>query len=455
MKPILTASEYRRVDHAFEGDLYAAMERAGHAVALAVARRGVGYGDRVAVLVGPGNNGGDGSVAARRLRDRGVDVTIHALGRPKSSLAERAMSAALAAGVRVVDIAAPVETGLVVDGLFGGGSRAGLPDAVAAWTGTERPVVAIDFPTGLDPDTGLAAGEVFNAGETVTFGSLKTGHVLGVGPDHCGAVTVVDIGISGGEPSLLLVEESDVALPPRSRRAHKWSAGSVLVVGGSTGMVGAAVMAAESALRFGAGSVYLATSQPESAHLIAPGIPSIDLDEAVKVANKFDVVVVGPGLAPEESERATDVARTARLVVLDAGGLTPALLASAKEGGSEVVLTPHAAEFKRLTGRSPGTYATRAFAHSEQVVVVMKGNPTMVTDGGLPKLIHVGGPELATIGTGDVLAGMIGAVWSRGLPSERAALSAAYWHGIAGKQLAARGTVTARDLSRHIASLAW
>ena len=443
------------MDESFRGDLYTAMERAGNAVALAVARRGVGYGSRVAVLAGPGNNGGDGYVAARRLKARGVDVTVHALATPRSALAKRAKMAAVAAGVRIVDLARPASTHLIVDALFGGGVRSGLPAVLAEWSRTDAPIVAVDFPTGLEPDTGLVGDFVFTATETVTFGSLKTGHVLGVGPDHCGEVTVVDIGISGGDPSLFLVEQEDALLPERERRAHKWSAGSVLVVGGSAGMIGAAVMAAESALRFGAGSVYLSSPQPDRAHQMAPGVPSVGPEEAAKLIDRFDVVVVGPGLAPDESDGVMEIARAAKKVVLDAGGLTTAMLTAAKHGGGSVIVTPHAAEFKRLSGGPPGTYSVRAFARREGVVVVRKGNPTMVTDGGLPKLVTTGGPELATIGTGDVLAGMIGAVWSRGLRPEDAAISASYWHGVAGQMSRQRGAVTARELSTDIASLAW
>ena len=455
MKPVITASEYRRVDESFEGDLYQAMERAGNAVALAAVRRGVAYGSRVAVLAGPGNNGGDGYVAARRLKARGVDVTVHALAAPRSALAKRAKLAAMAAGVRVVDLSRPVPTDLIVDAIFGGGARSGLPPDLADWSRHDGAVVAVDFPTGLDPDTGLVGDFAFSATETVTFGSLKTGHVLGMGPDHCGDVTVADIGIRGGDPSLLLVEREDALLPDRSRRAHKWSAGSVLVVGGSAGMVGAAVMAGESALRYGAGSVYLASSQPDQAHQIAPQIPSVSVDEAGKMVDRFDVVVIGPGLGPDDSDGVIEIARAAEQVVLDAGGLTTTMLAAAKDGGSSVIVTPHAAEFKRIADGPPGTFAVRAFARREGIVVVKKGNPTMVTDGGLPKLVNTGGPELATIGTGDVLSGMIGAVWSRGLPPESAAISASYWHGVAGQQLRQHGTVTAWELSSHIASLAW
>ncbi|MEX1126564.1 MAG: NAD(P)H-hydrate epimerase, partial [Acidimicrobiia bacterium] len=199
MKPILTAEEYRRVDQAYTGDLDAAMDHAGLAVALAAVRHGAGYGMRVVVLAGPGNNGGDGYVAARYLTNRGAHVVVQALGEPKTPPAVRAAGKAKAAGVRVVEMGPPMAADLVIDAVFGGGGRGDLPPTVEAWTETPAPVIAVDFPTGLDPDSGEVKGSVFSAVETVTFQYLKTGHVKDVGPDVCGIITVIDLGIEGGE----------------------------------------------------------------------------------------------------------------------------------------------------------------------------------------------------------------------------------------------------------------
>jgi ADP-dependent NAD(P)H-hydrate dehydratase / NAD(P)H-hydrate epimerase len=142
-------------------------------------------------------------------------------------------------------------------------------------------------------------------------------------------------------------------------------------------------------------------------------------------------------------------------VVLDAGGLTPSMLQTAKEGGAEVVVTPHDAEFVRVAGVGAGVYAVRSFAEREGIVALRKGNPTMISDGGLPVLVDTGGPELASIGTGDVLAGMIAALWARGLDGMQAAVSAAYWHGVAGADLARHETVTADVLADYISVHAW
>lgn len=452
---MLTAEECRRVDRTYEGDLALAMDRAGHAVALAASRAGAGYGSQVVVLAGPGNNGGDGYVAARYLKDRGAMVTVRALAEPATDLARYAADRARAAHIPITDIGSPEGPDVVIDALFGGGMRSGIPDEVLAWMDTSAPVVAVDFPTGLDPDTGGVQEKAFEAVETVTFSTLKTGHVKGSGPDHCGVVTVADIGIEGGEPSMLVAEEGDAPRPARKRTAHKWSAGSVLVLGGSAGMIGAAVYAGRSALHFGAGSVVVASPEPRTIQQVAPELVANTFDQAEEQLSRFDVVIAGPGLAVADAEAVRPMLAKARRVLLDAGGLTPAMLKTANNRDSEVVVTPHDAEFVRIAGVAPGAYAVRSFATREDITVLRKGNPTMISDGGLPILITTGGPELASIGTGDVLAGMIGALWARGLAPIRAVVSAAFWHGIAGAALAKTETVTAPGLIDRIGEYAW
>ena len=455
MRPVLTADEYRRVDKAYTGDLAAAMDRAGHAVALAAVRAGAGYGKRVAVLAGPGNNGGDGYVAATYLNDRGAQTTVYALGAPRTREAKDAEIRSRRAGVRVEPLGGTIAADVVIDALFGGGVRDGLPEEVVDWIATTASVVAVDFPTGLDPNTGEVGQQAFRAVETVTFSTLKTGHVRGVGPEHCGVVTVVDIGINGGDPCLYIAEEIDAPRPTRPRKAHKWSAGAVLVLGGSSGMVGASVFAGKAALRFGAGAVVVGSPRGDIIGVTAPELPTMTFGEAEARLDRFDVVVAGPGLAEEDVEAVRPLLRKASRVVLDAGALTPTTLADATEGDSEVVVTPHDGEFARIAGAPAGTFSIRAFATSHGLVVVRKGNPTMVTDGGLPILITSGGPELATIGTGDVLAGMIAALWARGLSGRTAAVSGAYWHGVAASDLAGHRGLTADVLAEHVSRFAF
>ncbi len=455
MKPVLTADEFRRVDQAYSGDLDAAMDKAGFAVALAAARMGVGYGTRVSVLAGSGNNGGDGYVAARYLAGRGAHVTVHALDLPKTPEAVRAASLARAAGIRLTELEEKADADVVVDALFGGGVRDGLPLSVFPWIADPAPVVAVDFPTGLDPNTGKVFEKAFKAVETVTFGCLKTGHVLAEGPDYCGAVTVADIGISGGKPSMFIAEDVDTVRPVRRRTTHKWEAGSVLVVGGSVGMSGAAILAAKGAVEFGAGSVAIASADHDAIAAHSLGFPNFGLADATERVSRFDVVVFGPGLSEEDLAGALPILDQAKRVVVDAGGLQPAALDAATKASCELILTPHAGEFVRISGESGGNFAVRALATKIKAVVLLKGNPTRISDGGLPILVTTGGPELATIGTGDVLAGMVAAVWARGAESVDAATTGAYFHGLAGQQLSRKGPLTALDLTLAIGTYAW
>ena len=180
------------------------------------------------------------------------------------------------------------------------------------------------------------------------------------------------------------------------------------------------------------------------------------MDEVERRLDRFDVVVAGPGLAEDDAESIVPILQKSARVVLDAGALSLELFAAAKEGGAEVVITPHGGEFKRLTGGlGSGVYSTRAFATRHDITLLLKGSPTLITDGCRPILVETGGPELASIGTGDVLAGMIGALWARGLDATPATVSGAYWHGVAGADLAQLGTVTADGLVDFIGDYAW
>ncbi|NNF86957.1 MAG: NAD(P)H-hydrate epimerase, partial [Acidimicrobiia bacterium] len=232
MQLVITPEESAVLDAAAADRIEALMERAGLWVALAAVQMGVGYGSRVAVLAGPGNNGGDAYVAAKYLARRGVAVVVHARGYPKGdySAARKASTAAVDAGVRVEPFGEPTPADLVIDGLFGAGFHGELPADVHPWLSHTAPVLAIDVPSGLNAADGRVEGEAFYGDRTVTFHSLKVGHLLGEGPERCGPIDVRDIGLDGGTPELRLAEESDVLVPGRSRTAHKWSAGSVLVV---------------------------------------------------------------------------------------------------------------------------------------------------------------------------------------------------------------------------------
>jgi NAD(P)H-hydrate epimerase len=470
MQLVITPDESARLDRESTVPVDVLMERAGLGVALAVVGLGAGYGSRVAVLAGKGNNGGDGYVAARYLARRGCSVGVYALGAPKpDTAAGRAAAKATAEGVGVAELGDPMPAEFIVDALFGVGFRGSLPEPVVPWTQHESPVVAVDLPSGLDAMSGVVSGEAITAAATVTFHALKPGHLLGEGPERCGTTTVVDIGLEGGEPELLVCEEEDAPRPARPRRTHKWAAGSVAVVGGSPGITGAPLLAATAALAMGAGSVALIcpralqpTYAAGSAEIMTRGIGKAarfsveDVPDVLDEARRFDVLVLGPGLGPgQEGFVAGVVAGWEGKLIVDADGLNaldgPGLLA---DRTAPTIITPHAGEFQRLTGEEADYRAAAALPDAAGVLVVLKGNPTFVL-GRERWVVRSGGPELASIGTGDVLAGMTGALWARGLDGDATGRSAAYWHGRAGADLATGGSVTAEALAAYVGRYAF
>jgi hydroxyethylthiazole kinase-like uncharacterized protein yjeF len=470
MRPVITPEESARLDAASATPVETLMERAGLGVAVAAVGMGARYAARVIVLAGPGNNGGDGYVAARHLKRRGVDVTVRSLGYPRgdSSVRRARAIAAVRAGVTVRDLGGPEPCDLLVDALFGAGFHGELPKRVIPWVEHPAPVLAVDLPSGLDGLDGTTRGPAFAAVRTVTFHALKTGHVVGRGPELCGDVGVVDIGLSGGDPTWLACDDEDAPVPSRPRRAHKWSAGAVAVVGGTSGLAGAPMLAARSALEFGAGAarVLVPGAVQTQAAAMDPGVMtsgvgtglSFGADDAAGVlaaAQRFDVMVLGPGLGPDAGAFARAVlAGWDRPVVLDADGLGAVTPAELADRTAPTVVTPHAGEFARLTGVPASPYAAVALASESGAIVLLKGAPTFVM-GTDRWVVDSGGPELATIGTGDVLSGMIGALIARGLAPEVATRSAAHRHGEAGRRLAATTTVTATGLAREIGRLAW
>lgn len=463
MKPVLSAAETAELDARATEPVEMLMERAGLAVALAAVRMGAGYGRRVVVLAGPGNNGGDGYVAARYLHRRGAAVEVLALAEPRSDGARWAYASAAASGVPISPWRDPFPADLVVDALFGAGFRGELPASVARWTLVEDPVLAVDVPSGLDATTGLAEGPVFWAARTVTFHSYKVGHFVGDGPDLSGEVEVADIGLRGGRPDFWLCEESDAPRPERARTAHKWSVGSVLVVGGSPGMTGAALLAARSALNAGAGSAAVAcpgqlqpvyaAAAPELLTFGAGKGERFDAGDAMDVleaAQRYDVLALGPGLGRGQEGFVKHLLEGwGGLLVIDADGINGTDEDSLHRRVGPTVITPHPGEFARLTGEAASYVSAAELARATGVVVLLKGNPTFVC-GEEQWVVTTGGPELASIGTGDVLTGMLAALWSRGLSAEVAARSSAYWHGRAGAELAVTGALTADLLAREV-----
>jgi NAD(P)H-hydrate epimerase len=301
----------------------------------------------------------------------------------------------------------------------------------------------------------------------VTFHALKVGHLFGEGPDRCGEIEVVDIGLTGGDPELRLCEEADAPAPARPRTAHKWSAGAVLVVGGSPGISGAAALAGRAALHFGAGYVRLACPGALQAGLAAadPTLTTVAIGSGQRfgttsapavlaAGERFDVMALGPGLGTgREGFVQALLEQWDRPIVLDADAIAAAGVDALVARRHPTVITPHAGEFLRLTGEPAGYRQAVELALRTGTLVLLKGNPTVVC-GKERWVVASGGPELATLGSGDVLTGMIAALIARGLDTETAARSAAYRHGRAAADLAAAQTVTAAGLAVHVGRFA-
>lgn len=462
MQPVLTPDEARALDDAADAPVATLMERAGLGLALAIVARGIGYGNRVTVLAGPGNNGGDGYVAARHLRARGVAVEVLSLGEPRSRAAAEAAASAAASGVPVRPWREPDDDHFVVDALFGAGFRGPLPAEVQAWVGHPARVVAVDLPSGLSGETGEPLPVAFRAEVTVTFHAPKRGHLVGEGPDLVGELVVVDIGLPASPSGWYRSEDEDVSIPPRDRRAHKWSAGTVAVVGGAPGIAGAPVLAGRSALAAGAGAALV---------LRPPGLPPVpsgalltdeigagpelrpdDTPAVLGLGEKWASLVLGPGLGRDGTRIVPSVVeRWSGALVLDADALTADSAEGLHRRPTPAVVTPHAGEFKRIAGADASPDAAERFAREHGCVVLLKGGPTFVTDGVETWVVDVGGPELATIGTGDVLAGMLGTFLAIGMRPLDAAKAAAHIHGRAGAALAAERVVTADALVDAVA----
>lgn len=458
MQLVITPQESARLDEASLIPVATLMENAGYAIACAA---GLGYGDSVAILTGKGNNGGDGWVAAFHLARRGVAVRVHEYAEPVAgSLAGRMRQRALDAGGTVKPLDARWVPSLIIDAVFGVGFAGELPSELVPWTEIGVPVLAVDIPSGVHAGNGEVTVAAFNARRTVTFHALKPGHLIGSGADHSGEVTVVDIGLTGERPIWAVCEESDAPIPGRDRRAHKWSVGSVAVVGGSGGISGAPVLAARAALVAGAGAVTVVrpggVTGPIPPELLSHAVGSddhftgLDAGEVLGLAQRFGVLVLGPGAG-----RASDAVLAKVAVewpgplVLDADGLRAAIHASEiADRTGPTVLTPHAGEMDALRSHPGESAADIGLRYN--ATVVEKGNPTFI-HGAATWVVRTGGPELATIGTGDVLAGMIGAFLSTGLDTESAVRSAVYWHGVAGAELRSVRTVTAATLVDAVA----
>jgi hydroxyethylthiazole kinase-like uncharacterized protein yjeF len=427
------------------------------------------YGRSVLLLVGAGNNGGDALYAGAHLARRGAFVSALLLAPDK--VHSGGLGALRRAGGRIVD-KAPSTVDLAVDGIVGIGATGGLrPDAAAALhaareatsTAGERPAfVAVDVPSGVDVDTGDVPGEAVTAEVTVTFGCLKPALVVGPAVPRAGQVELVDIGLMPWlrtAPAIQVPDLSDVHewWPVPEPISDKYARGVVGLATGSAAYPGAAVLSVGGALAGPAGLVRYAGG---AATLVAQHHPSVIVANRVGDAGRVQAWVCGSGLGTDET--ATGELRAVLAapvpVVLDADALTLLVDGSMAEQlrrrTAPIVITPHDREFARLAGSGPDrdrVSAALRLAAWMNAIVLLKGDRTVVaTPSGQAWANPTGTPALATGGTGDVLAGLLGSLVAGGLPPERAAVAAAYFHGLAGREAARRGPVTAVDVAETL-----
>jgi hydroxyethylthiazole kinase-like uncharacterized protein yjeF len=413
------------------------------------------YGRRVLLLVGGGNNGGDALYAGALLARRGVAVRAVLLA-PEKTHAE-GLAALQAAGGR---ISSTIDTAdLVIDGVVGIGAKGGLrgaaAEAAAALDALEpRPtVVAVDVPSGVDVDTGSVDGVVIRADVTVTFGCLKPALAVGPASPLAGHVDLVDIGLStlDAEPAVRLPDLLDVARwwPVPGPASDKYTRGVVGLATGSPGYPGAAVLSAAGALAGPAGMVRYAG--PVAADVVRAH-PSVVASDEVGGAGRVQAWLVGCGMGTDERARheLRAVLAAPVPVVVDADALTlagePGVSDAIRERDAPTVVTPHDREFARLAGEVVGpdrVAAAVGLAQRLGVVVLLKGDRTVIgTPDGTAWANPTGTPSLATAGTGDVLAGLLGSLLAAGVPADRAAVAAAFVHGLAAHDAAGR---TGRD----------
>ena len=448
MEELLTPAEMGEADRAAAAGLPAAtlMAAAGAAVARAAVRR---FGPcRALVVCGPGNNGGDGVVAAHRLAERGWPVSVAFVGRPPVNWAG-------ASPLTPVVPASGAEAGrasLVVDAAFGAGVNRPVPPGIAECLHAARHVLAVDVPSGLDGATGQPIGSVRTADLTVTFVRRKPGHLLLPGRLLCGPVVLADIGMPAAVLPVTRLWRNHPGLwtlPTPALGGHKYSRGHLTVLGGAS-MTGAARLAAEAGRRAGAGMVSIAATGAANVYRAAAPAGVIVEDRLVATLledTRRTVWVAGPGLGVVEAASVMPgLLAAGRLVVADADVLNAAAGAPDRLRGASV-LTPHEGEFAKVFG-PPGpdkVLAARNAAARTGAVVVLKGADTVIAaPDGRAAINDSAPPWLATAGAGDLLAGIIGGLLASHVPPWEAACAAVWLHGRAAA-LAGPGLV-AEDL---------
>jgi NAD(P)H-hydrate epimerase len=507
---LLDSAESRELDRLSQTTYgipsYQLMTRAGEAVAAAVVahfRTAAAAG--VAVVTGKGNNGGDGFVAALKLRAGGIAVRVLLLTRIADLKGDAARACAdyVAAGGSVIETADPValesiHSGVVIDAILGTGLNAEVRDdlrvMIEAINRLGAPVVAVDIASGVSADSGAVMGDAVRAGLTVTFGYARYGHVSYPGADFCGRLEIADIGfapraITDVAPRGRLIDHSEASamIKPRAANTHKGTYGHVLAVAGGRGKGGAAILVGRGALHAGAGLVTAAIPAcvgdvvaSGQAELMTEPLPDADghfdpipaIGRLRELADGKHALVAGPGLGGSDATRAIihwlirEGAAPERPLLIDADGLNavaPIDEALFKAARGRIVLTPHPGEMARLLGASTTVVnadrvgASRRLAALAGADVLLKGaRSVIVTLSGAIRVNGSGNPGMATPGMGDVLSGIVGALLANGLEPGDALTLGVFAHGDAADRLAAGGRrfgYSAGEVAREVAAV--
>jgi ADP-dependent NAD(P)H-hydrate dehydratase / NAD(P)H-hydrate epimerase len=444
------------------------METAGRAVAEAAAE--AASSSTAAIVCGKGNNGGDGLVAARALREMGFEVDALLLAPPDQLSEDARANIERFDGARALEGgelgAALRGAGVIVDAIFGTGFAGSPRDpaaaAIDAMNDADAPVVATDVASGVNASTGEVEGMAVAADVTVTFHAPKLGHWIAPGKEHTGELRVAPIGIPEGapvEPKAGLIDPRVLELAPsRAAGSTKFSSGQVVIVGGSRGLTGAVCLASLAAIRSGAGYATAAVPadleqifEVKLTEVMTLGCASRDgrlrpaaSEQILGAAERAACVVLGSGMGREQGTQRLVGELTERIeapLVIDADGLNAhaGRIEKLAERRAPFVLTPHAGEMGRLLDRDSGAIEARRAESAREAarrsggIVLLKGDDSIVTDGGRLAVNRISSPQLATAGTGDVLSGMIAALIARGLEPFAATCAAVVAHSRAGR----------------------
>jgi hydroxyethylthiazole kinase-like uncharacterized protein yjeF len=462
---------------------------------------------RTAILAGKGNNGGDGFVIGRHLLNRRIPVKIFLLADPKALRGDAETNYQIFLRMKgdVLSISSSLEYqrvkkeleqfDLLIDGILGTGLdaevRGTYRDVIQHLNALQKPIVAIDIPSGLDATTGKPLGAAIRASLTITFGLPKVGHLISPGTDYVGELKVLDIGIprtlvEGERIQTCLTEGEEIRQwlsTPRRKDSHKGDYGHLLVLAGSVGKTGAAAMACEAALRMGAGLVTLgipkslnAIMEVKLTEVMTEPLPETSkqtlslkaFDPILRLCENKKAVILGPGIGTvkETQSLILHLVKTLGLpLILDADALT-ALATQTKmlpAANPSLILTPHPGEMARLVGATVKEVQedrigmSRNFSHAWNAFLVLKGYRTLIATPRKEIIINpTGNPGMATGGTGDVLTGMIGGLISQGRDIPGSLQAAVYLHGLAGDRVArekGERSLVATDLIEQLSEL--